>query len=66
VSNDEYLRRNLEVSKAHGVRSSIEFCIRMLEDQRRSPRWLMKQLYAMRERMEDIPSELAKWRDHGR
>lgn len=63
-NNDEYLRRNLIVAQAAGVRAGLETMLRRAKMTRRLPKWLLRGLEAELERAQDLPGELARWRDH--
>lgn len=60
---NEYLRRNLLVAKAIGARSYIPGARDRLLKQKRPPKWLLRVLDGMDERLEALPRELAKHRD---
>lgn len=59
----EYLRRNLVVAKACGLKEGIKATTQRLRSMSRVPRWLFASLTAMHERAADLPPELARWRD---
>jgi hypothetical protein len=63
ASVDEYLRRNLVVCKAVGLKAEIKVTTQRLRGMSRVPKWLFASLTAMHERAADLPPELAKWRD---
>jgi hypothetical protein len=60
---DEYLRRNLIVAKAVGVKANTRSALQRLEQQAKPPRWLVLALRGILERAEPLPAELAKWRN---
>lgn len=59
----EYLRRNLVIAKACGAKAQIKITSERLKNTKRVPKWLTASLAAMQVRVEDIPHELAQWRD---
>lgn len=59
----EYLRRNIVVAKACGLKAEVGITLLKLQNRRRVPKWLLASLAAMRGRAADLPSELAQWRD---
>ena len=60
---DEYLRRNLLVCQAVGVRAGLTTILHRVEKSRGFPKWIRQALKAELERMDGIPDELAKHRD---
>jgi hypothetical protein len=63
MPHEEYLRRNLVIAKACGLKAEIKVTTQRLRQMRRVPQWLFKSLTAMHERAADLPPELARWRD---
>lgn len=61
--HEEYIRRNIVVAKACGLKEEIKVTTQRLRQMRRVPKWLFASLTAMHERAADLPTELAKWRD---
>lgn len=59
----EYLRRNLVIAKACGLKTEIKVTTQRLRKMSRVPKWLFASLTAMHERAADLPPELAQWRD---
>lgn len=59
----EYLRRNLVIAKACGAKSEIKVVAERLRRTKRPQKWLLASLEAIRVRIEELPEELAKWRD---
>ena len=59
----EYLRRNIVIAKACGLKHEIKLTTQRLRKMRRVPKWLFASLTAMHERAADLPPELAQWRD---
>ena len=59
----EYLRRNLVIAKACGAKAEIKITAERLKNTKRVPKWLIASLAAMQVRVEDLPHELAQWRD---
>jgi len=60
---DEYLRRNLIVAQAYGVRSGVMTVLQRLHGTKGWPKWLAKSLKEILEREAGVPEELARWRD---
>lgn len=60
---DEYLRRNLLQAGAAGADAGIDKVLTRLRSTRFAPQWLLEELDAVKERVEPLPHELAKWRD---
>lgn len=59
----EYLRRNLVIAKACGAKAESKITTDRLKNTKRVPKWLLASLAAMQVRIEEIPHELAQWRD---
>lgn len=59
----EYLRRNLLVCKAIGAQSYIPGARKRLLAMKRPPKWLLKMLDGMDERLEPLPKALADYRN---
>lgn len=61
--NTEYLRRNLEVAKAEGIRANSRVAIERLLKMKKKPVWMLVALEGIRDRAEGLPKELAQWRN---
>ncbi len=59
----EYLRRNLVLAKAIGVRAGIDDCLLRLMETERPSKWLLKILNSELEKTQEIINELVKHRD---
>ena len=63
-ADDEYLRRNMNVARAIGIRSAaLEMRRRLIERKRKPEKWLLYYVDSIIERIDYLPKELAKFRD---
>lgn len=62
-STKEYLRRNLIHASSVGARASLRYILRRLRMRQHNPKWLMKWLTGVERRIEDLPEEIAKYRN---
>ena len=60
---DEYLRRNLLVAKAIGIRANAEAAKARLLATKKPPRWMIDVLNGIVERAKPLPADLATFRD---
>lgn len=60
---DEYLRRNIVMANACGLKAEVEICQKRLGAMKRVPKWLRKSFEEMQTRAAVLPQELAQWRD---
>lgn len=60
---EEYLRRNLAVAKAAGAVAGLDKLRAQLNLTKYQPAWLKKALFEVAKRIEELPPELANWRD---
>jgi len=60
---DEYLRRNLLVAKAIGIRSNAEAAKKRMLKTKKPQKWIIAMLEGIIERAEQLPGDLAKYRD---
>ena len=58
----EYLRRNLMVCKAVGAKANAASALTRLRQQKRPPKWLVKALEGIEERVQPLSYELANYR----
>ena len=63
MAHEEYLRRNLLVCKAVGAKASALHARDLLLTRKRPPKWLLKSLQGIIDRVEPLPIELAAWRN---
>ena len=63
---EEYLRRNVVVAKAWGVRGGLDYALVRLSKLSRRPKWLFDLLGREYEKMDSIIKETVKHRDEVR
>jgi hypothetical protein len=63
MAKEEYLRRNVNVAKAYGARAAVDLAIKRARSVKRFPRWALDFLESASERLTDLPSELAAYRN---
>ena len=61
--NQEYLRRDMQVAKAIGANAAAETALQRLAEMKRPPLWIIQTFEAIKNRIIDLPPEVAKWRD---
>lgn len=59
----EYLHRNLIHAKAVGAHANTAAALRRLEMQANPPKWLIKALEEIMQRLQEVHPEVARWRD---
>lgn len=62
MAHEEYLRRNLLVCKAIGIKTNAEGALKRLNATKRPAKWLVKYFEGIRDRAEALPTDLAAWR----
>lgn len=60
---EEYIRRNIAIAKACGLKAEVGLMLLRMQNRRRAPKWLLASLAAIEERAKDLPGELVQWRD---
>ncbi len=60
---EEYLRRNLQVAKAVGVRGNSKAALDRLECMKNPPKWIVEAFEGIHRRSETLSTDLADWRD---
>lgn len=63
AKHEEYLRRNLVHCSSVGVRANLDAALARLTNVKKPPKWLVDILIRTRVRSDELPSELAKWRN---
>jgi hypothetical protein len=62
MAHEEYLRRNLLVCKAIGIRANAEAALKRLNATKRPAKWLVKYFEGIRDRAEPLAPDLVAWR----
>ena len=62
----EYLRRNMLVANAEGVKAEARYVLNRLRALKRPPAWLMESAQAIYDRVLPLPKELAEYRNQER
>jgi len=63
VAHAEYLRRNLHHACSVGAVSACEVALARLAKMKRPPVWVVEAFEAIESRIEQLPDELAAWRN---
>lgn len=61
--HEEYLRRNLQVAKAVGVRGNSKAALERLECMKNPPKWIVEAFEGIHRRSKTLSTDLADWRD---
>lgn len=62
----EYLRRNLLVSRTYGIKVAAENALERLDNMKNPPKWMVRAMDGIHERILGIPAELAAYRNQER
>ena len=62
TAHAEYLRRNLVVAGSIGASAGCRVILDRLSMQKRAPMWLVRQIEAIKERVDHSTPELCDWR----
>ena len=63
MAHEEYLRRNLLHANSIGARAGVRTALERLSKMKRAPHWIVDAFEQIGARVEDLPAELAAWRN---